>query len=157
MADAQLRLGGGVVGAIHRVAGPGLEEECRPLLPIKPGEAVNTDGYRLSNRYVIHCLGPIYGVDKSEDKILEKCYRNSLALAEQYKIDSIAFPAISTGAFSYPIEEAAEVVFKMIMEVIPNLQYVKRIRFVLFSDRDLKIYEKIISHLLRKMVICNFT
>lgn len=144
-ANAQLRMGGGVAGAIHRTAGPGLEEECRPLAPIKPGEAVITGGHNLPNRYVIHCLGPIYGVDKPEDGLLANCYRNTLKLAEEYKIDSVAFPAISTGAFGYPIEEATQVVFKTIMEVLPKLQYVKRIRFVLYSNRDLQVYEKILS------------
>lgn len=148
-ANAQLRMGGGVAGAIHRTAGPELEEECRPLAPIKPGEAVITGGHRLPNRYVIHCLGPIYGVDKPENELLANCYRNALKLAEQHKIDSIAFPAISTGAFGYPIEEAAEVAFKTIMEIAPELQYVKRIRFVLYSDRDLDIHEKTLARLSR--------
>jgi O-acetyl-ADP-ribose deacetylase len=146
-ANAQLRIGGGVAGAIHRAAGPGLEEECRPLAPIKPGEAVISGGHRLPNRFIIHCLGPVYGADKPEDKILENCYRNAIKLAEKYKIDSIAFPAISTGAFGYPFQEAAEVVFKTISELIPNLQYVQRIRFVLYGDRDLEVYEKKISAL----------
>ncbi len=149
-ANAQLRIGGGVAGVIHRAAGPGLEEECRAFAPVKPGEAVITGGHKLQNRYVIHCLGPIYGVNKPEKKFLEKCYLNALRLAEQYKIDSVAFPAVSTGAFGYPIEEATEVVFKTIIEVIHELQYVKRIRFVLYSNRDLKIYEKILSRLERK-------
>jgi len=148
-ANAQLKIGGGVAGAIHRAAGPGLEEECRPLAPIKPGECVITGGHRLPNCYVIHCLGPIYGVDKPENKLLANCYRNALKLAEQYKIDSIAFPAISTGAFGYPIEEAAEVAFKTIMEIIPELQYVKRIRFVLYTNRDLEIHGKTLSRLLK--------
>ena len=148
-ANAQLKRGGGVAGAIHRAAGPGLEKECRPLAPIKPGECVITGGHRLPNRYVIHCLGPIYGVDKPEDELLANCYHNALRLAEEYKMDSIAFPAISTGAFGYPIEEATEIAFKTIMEILPKLQYLKRIRFVLYSDRDLEIYEKILSRLLR--------
>ncbi len=148
-ANAQLRMGGGVAGAIHRAAGPGLEEECRPLAPIRPGEAVITGGHGLPNRYVIHCLGPIYGVDKPEGKILANCYRHALSLAEEYRIDSIAFPAISTGAFGYPIEEAAEVAFKTIMEIAPELRYVKRIRFVLYSDRDLDIHEKTLARLSR--------
>ena len=142
-ANAQLRMGGGVAGAIHRAAGPGLEKECRPLAPIKPGEAVITGGHNLSNRYVIHCLGPVFGLDKPEDKLLADCYSNALKLAEEYKIDSIAFPAISTGAFGYPVKEAAEVAFKTIMKIIPELQYVKRIRFVLYSDSDLDIHKKI--------------
>ncbi len=148
-ANAQLRMGGGVAGAIHRAAGPGLEEECRPLAPIKPGEAVITGGHNLPNRYVIHCLGPIFGVDKPEDKLLADCYRNTLRLAEEYKIDSIAFPAISTGVFGYPVEEAAEVTFRTILEILPQLQHIKRIRFVLYSDRDLEIHEKALSHLLK--------
>lgn len=146
-ANAQLRMGGGVAGAIHRAAGPGLEEECRPLAPIKPGEAVITGGHNLPNRYVIHCLGPVFGLDKPEDKLLADCYYNALKLAEEYKIDSIAFPAISTGAFGYPVEEAAEVAFRTIIENITKLQYIKRIKFVLYSDRDLDIHEKTFSRL----------
>ena len=148
-ANAQLKIGGGVAGVIHRAAGPGLEEECRPLAPIKPGECVITGGHRLQNRYVIHCLGPIYGVNKPENELLANCYRNALKLAQQHMIDSIAFPAISTGAFGYPIEEAAEVAFKTIMEILPELQHVKRIRFVLYSNKDLEIHEKTLSRLLK--------
>lgn len=150
-ANARLKIGGGVAGAIHRAAGPGLEEECHPLAPIKPGECVITVGHRLPNPYVIHCLGPIYGLNKPENELLADCYRNALKLAEQYKIDSIAFPAISTGAFGYPIEEATEVAFKTIMEILHKLRYVKRIRFVLYSNRDLEIHEKIFSRLLREI------
>lgn len=146
-ANAQLRMGGGVAGAIHRIAGPGLEEECRPLAPIKPGEAVITGGHNLPNRYVIHCLGPIFGLDKPEDKLLADCYRNALKLAEEYKIDSIAFPAISTGAFGYPVEEAAEVALRTIIEIIPKLRHIKGIRFVFYSDSDLDIHEKTFSRL----------
>jgi len=147
-ANAQLRMGGGVAGAIHRTAGPGLEEECRPLAPIKPGEAVITGGHNLPNRYVIHCLGPIFGVDKPEDKLLANCYRNALKLAVKYKIDSIAFPAISTGAFGYPIEEAAEVALRTIIGVVPKIKHVKRIRFALHSEKDLEIHGKTLSRLI---------
>jgi O-acetyl-ADP-ribose deacetylase (regulator of RNase III) len=84
-------------------------------------------------------------MDKPEDKILENCYRNALKLAEQHKTDSIAFPAISTGAFGYPVEKAAEVAIKTIIETVLDLQYIKRIRFVLYSDSDLDIHEKILS------------
>lgn len=147
-ANAQLRAGGGVAGAIHRAAGPGLEEECRPLAPIKPGEAVITSGHNLPNRYVIHCLGPVYGVDKPEDEILAKCYRNALQLAEQYEIESIAFPSISTGAFGYPVGEAAYVALKTITEMIPKLKFVKRIRFVLYSSQDLEVYGKALSRIM---------
>ncbi len=141
-ANAQLVMGGGVAGAIHRAAGPGLAEECRPLAPIDPGEAVITTGHNLPNQYVIHCLGPVYGADKPEDELLANCYRNALRLAEEHKIESIAFPAISTGAFGYPMEDAAEAAFGTIMEAIPKLNSVKRVRFVLYSRKDLEIHEK---------------
>lgn len=141
-ANAQLEIGGGVAGAIHSAAGPGLAEECRPMAPIRPGEAVISGGHQLPNPYVIHCLGPIYGMDKPEDKLLSDCYRNALQLADEKGIDSIAFPAISTGAFGYPIKEATDVALKTIKEVIPNLEQVRVIRFVLFSKSDYKIYEE---------------
>ena len=123
-ANAQLRMGGGVAGAIHRAAGPGLEQESSFLAPIKPGEAVITGGHNLPNQYVIHCLGPVFGVDKPEDKLLANCYSNALKLAEEYKIDSIAFPAISTGVFGYPVVEATEIVFSTIIEIVPKLRKV---------------------------------
>ncbi|MFO7711591.1 MAG: macro domain-containing protein [Dehalococcoidia bacterium] len=140
-ANAQLRMGGGVAGAIHRAAGPGLAEECHPLAPIKPGEAVITGGHNLPNGYVIHCLGPVYGMDKPEDELLARCYRNALMLADEHKIDSIAFPAISAGAFGYPVEDAARVAFSAIAETIPKIKHVKRIRFVLHSTEDLETHE----------------
>lgn len=149
-ANAQLKPGGGVAGAIHKGAGKKLYEECRPLAPIKPGEAVITGGHNLPNRFVIHCLGPVYGVDKPEDELLAKCYRNVLKLAEQYKIDSIAFPAISTGAFGYPVRKAAEVAFRAIIETISGLKNVKRIRFVLYDDRDLSIHKETLSQILSR-------
>lgn len=147
-ANAQLRMGGGVAGAIHRTAGPGLEEECIPLAPIKPGEAVITGGHDLPNKYVIHCLGPIYGVNKPEDELLASCYREALKLGEENKIDSIAFPSISTGAFGFPLEDAAQIAFKTIKEIIPHLEHVKRIRFVLYNDRGLKAHQKAMAHIL---------
>lgn len=141
-ANAQLRPGGGVAGAIHRAAGPGLEEECRPLAPIKPGQAVITGGHNLPNRYVIHCLGPVYGVDRPSDRLLADCYRNALRLAEERGLSSVAFPAISTGAFGYPMEEAAEVAFRTIAEVAPTLKSVKVVRFVLRDEEALRVHEE---------------
>ncbi|NKE71830.1 macro domain-containing protein [Candidatus Manganitrophus noduliformans] len=146
-ANAELRSGGGVAGAIHRAAGPGLEEEGRPLAPIRPGEAVITGGHHLPNRYVIHCLGPVYGRDRPEADLLARCYANALDLAERNAIGSIAFPAISTGVFGYPIESAAEVAFRTIKEQLPSLRTVKRIRFVLFADKDLEIHEKALDRI----------
>ncbi|MCR4409897.1 MAG: macro domain-containing protein [Candidatus Saccharicenans sp.] len=146
-ANAHLRPGGGVAGAIHRAAGPGLEEECQKYAPIEPGQAVITAGYNLPNKYVIHTLGPVYGVDKPEAKLLSDCYRNSLLLAEQHGIDSIAFPAISTGYFRYPLEQATAVALKTVIEMIPQLKQVKKIRFVLFSESDLVVYEAELARL----------
>lgn len=146
-ANSQLRPGGGVAGAIHRAAGPELEEEAVPLAPIKPGEAVITKGYNLPNSHVIHCLGPVFGADKPEDKLLADCYKNALAVAEEHELRSIAFPAISTGAFGYPIEEAAEIALKTVLEEVKTLRNVNLVRFVLFSAKDLKIYEKVLSRL----------
>jgi O-acetyl-ADP-ribose deacetylase len=93
-ANAQLRIGGGVAGALHRAAGPGLEAECRPLAPIRPGAAVITGGHQLPNRYVIHCLGPVYGHDEPAAALLASCYREALRLADANDIRTIGFPAI---------------------------------------------------------------
>jgi O-acetyl-ADP-ribose deacetylase len=147
-ANAELRIGGGVAGAIHRAAGPELEKECRPLAPIRPGQAVITGAHNLPNRYVIHCLGPIYGIDEPADELLAACYRNALQLAEQNKIASIAFPAISTGVFGYPMEPAARVAFKTLIEMLPRLSSVKHIRFVLFHDADVRVHESVLENLM---------
>ena len=143
-ANARLQSGGGVAGALHRAAGPGLAIECAPLAPIKPGEAVITGGHQLPNAYVIHCLGPVFGADKPEDELLACCYRNALKLAEKHRIGSIAFPAISTGAFGYPLIPATEIALNTIKELIPSLKFVRLIRFVLFSQEDLSIYLRLL-------------
>jgi O-acetyl-ADP-ribose deacetylase (regulator of RNase III) len=147
-ANAELRSGGGVAGAIHRAAGPGLEEEARPLAPIEPGEAVITGGHDLPNRHVIHTLGPVYGQDRPEAELLANCYRNSLARAEENGIDSIAFPAISTGVFGYPVEEAAEVALQTVVEEAERLEHVRLIRFVLYGEKDYEVHEKVLSEIL---------
>ena len=147
-ANAELRSGGGVAGAIHRAAGPGLEEEARPLAPIGPGEAVMTGGHDLPNRHVIHTLGPVYGRDRPEAELLADCYKNSLALAEESGIDSIAFPAISTGIFGYPVREAAEVALRAVVEETERLEHVRLIRFVLFGEEDLEVYERVLSEII---------
>ncbi len=146
-ANAELRTGGGVAGAIHRVAGPGLEKECRPLPPIRPGQAVVTGAHNLPNRYVIHCLGPVYGRDTPSDTLLASCYREALGLAEENGLGSVAFPAISTGAFGYPMEEAAQVAFRTITEEVPGLSAVRRIRFVLFSETDQRLHTRVLDEL----------
>lgn len=141
-ANAQLRTGGGVAGAIHSAAGPGLTEECRPLAPIEPGEAVITGGHDLPNDHVIHCLGPVYGEDKPEAELLASCYEQALQRAEENDLSSIAFPALSTGAFGYPVEEAADIAIQTVIEETETLSSVERIRFVLYGERDLELYEE---------------
>ncbi len=146
-ANAELKRGGGVAGAIHRGAGPKLEKATRELAPISPGDAVITAAYNLPNDYVIHCLGPVYGKDKPQKKLLGDCYRKALKIAEENGIQSIAFPAISTGAFGYPMEEAKKVAFSTIKEVIPTLRSVKVIRFVLHNREDYQVYEGALENL----------
>ena len=149
-ANARLQTGGGVAGAIHRAAGLRLTEEAAPLAPIEPGESVITGAHDLPNEYVIHTLGPIYGSDRPEAELLANCYRNSLKVAEENRVTSIAFPAISTGAFGYPMEEATELALRTALEATPNLEHVKLIRFVLFGERELQVYEHKLSQLLEE-------
>jgi O-acetyl-ADP-ribose deacetylase (regulator of RNase III) len=146
-ANAQLRRGGGVAGAIHRAAGPGLEKEAVPLGPIEPGQAVITSGHLLPNRHVIHCLGPVYGVDRPSDRLLADCYRSALALAEEYQLASVAFPAISTGIFGYPLVEAAGVALGAVAGATPGLRSVRLVRFVLFGREALAAHESALAAL----------
>lgn len=147
-ANAELMPGGGVAGAIHWAAGPGLAEECRPLAPIRPGQCVVTGGHGLPNPHVIHCLGPVYGTDRPEAALLANCYRRALELAEEQGLTSVAFPAISTGAFGYPLEEAAEIALRTVVDLAPGLRSVRRIRFVLFGRSDLDAHERALARLL---------
>lgn len=146
-ANANLTTGGGVAGAIHSAAGPELYEACKPLAPIKPGEAVITGAYGLPNKYVIHCLGPVYGKDDPAARLLASCYKRALELAEDKKLKSITFPAISTGIFGYPVKEAATIAIDTILEADPALKHLQKIKFVLFSEADLKVYTEKLSAL----------
>ncbi|WP_154857799.1 macro domain-containing protein [Cyclobacterium xiamenense] len=147
-ANAQLESGGGVAGAIHRAAGPDLAEACRPLAPIRPGEAVISPAFRLPNSYVIHCLGPVYGQDEPSDTLLANCYRNALLLADKQRVKSIAFPAISTGIFGFPKEKAAKIALRTIKSSIPSLQTIRTIRMVLFDQADLTIFEEKLAQII---------
>lgn len=146
-ANAELRSGGGVAGALHRAAGPGLEAETRPLAPIRPGEAVITSGHRLPNQWVIHCLGPVYGVDEPADALLASCYAEALDLAERNGIRSIAFPAISTGAFGFPMDAAARVALGTVLDQAPRLETVQRIRFVLTDPAAVEVHQRALDEL----------
>lgn len=146
-ANAQLRIGGGVAGAIHRAAGPGLEEECRAFAPISPGEAVITGAHHLPNRFVIHCLGPVYGRDEPSDELLASCYRNALRLAEQAELRGIAFPAISTGAFGFPVEAAARIALGTVAAEAPGLHAVRHVRFVLHDAADQAVHARVLDEI----------
>lgn len=144
-ANAELAPGGGVAGAIHRAAGPGLWEECRPLAPLRPGQSTITGGHELPNRHVIHCLGPVWGRDEPAAELLASCYRTALVLADEHELRSVAFPAISTGAFGYPVEPAAAEAMRTIALAAPGLVSVQLIRFVLFSEAALRVHERALT------------
>jgi O-acetyl-ADP-ribose deacetylase (regulator of RNase III) len=144
-ANAELLPGGGVAGAIHRAAGPGLAAECRPLAPIRPGQAVLTGAHRLPNRYVIHCLGPVYGRDEPADRLLASCYETALRIADEHRAASIAFPAISTGVFGYPMHAAATIAVDTVAARAPSLSTVTLVRFVLHTLADLAIHERVLE------------
>lgn len=143
-ANAQLMPGGGVAGAIHRVAGPELAQACRPLAPIEPGQAVITAAFGLPNRYVIHALGPRYGLDEPAAELLAAAYRNCLALCADNDIASVGFPAISAGAFGYPLAEAATIALKVaVQEADPGLD----LCFILFDSPTLHTFERVLREL----------
>lgn len=145
-ANKTLLGGGGVDGAIHRAAGPELLKETRKLGGAETGEAKITKGYRLPARYVIHTVGPVYhDGDQGEAGLLAASYRNSLAVAEEHQLKSIAFPAISTGVYGYPIEAATEIATQTIKEEMSKLQSLKEITFVVFDQETYAIYEKAVN------------
>ncbi|MCM8771658.1 MAG: macro domain-containing protein [Candidatus Omnitrophica bacterium] len=149
-ANKYLSPGGGVAGAIHKKAGPLLYEECKKYAPINTGEAVITKGYNLPNPYVIHTVGPVYSEEKNPAEKLTLCFKNSLKLADNKGLKSIAFPAISTGIFGYPVEEASEVSIKAVLETIPELKSIKLIRFVLFDEKTYSIFAQKLEELTKK-------
>ena len=136
--------GGGVDGAIHRAAGLQLLAECRTLNGCETGQAKITKGYNLPAKYVIHTVGPVwYGGEQGEPQLLADAYRNSLKLAEEHNLKSIAFPAISTGVYGYPTEEAAHIAIDTIREFLK--EYDMEVVLTAFSDGDLKRYERILQ------------
>ncbi len=144
-ANKTLLGGGGVDGAIHRAAGPMLKEECRMLGGCKTGEAKITKGYNLKAKYVIHTVGPIYQDGRhNEPELLKNCYKNSIKLAVENSIKTIAFPSISTGAYGYPIREAAPIAIKATIDVLQKYTTIEKVIFVLFSKSDFEIYKEIL-------------
>ncbi len=145
-ANTTLLGGGGVDGAIHRAAGPELLEECRALGGCPTGEARITKGYRLPAKYVIHTVGPVWsGGRRGEPELLRNCYVNSLRLANEQGIKSVAFPSISTGAYRYPIEQAARIAMETVREELNKPGSVELVRFVCFSAGDLAVYQKLLA------------
>jgi O-acetyl-ADP-ribose deacetylase len=141
-ANTTLLGGGGVDGAIHRAAGPELLAECRTLGGCLPGEAKLTPGYRLPARFVIHTVGPVWtGGKRGEPQILVNCYRNSLELAVKNRIKTIAFPAISCGAYGYPIREAARIAIDTTREFLAIDAKIEKVTFVVASDEILRAYQ----------------
>jgi len=143
-ANCSLCGGGGVDGAIHRAAGPELLEECMTLRGCKTGEAKLTKGYKLKAKYIIHTVGPVYS-GKVEDRVLlESCYRNSLELAKENHIHCIAFPAISTGAYRYPLDKACEVALTTIANWLQeNAEYEMQVILCCFDKKTYEQYERI--------------
>lgn len=140
-ANTSLLGGGGVDGAIHRAAGPELLAECRTLGSCPTGEARLTRGYRLPARYVIHTAGPIWeGGGQHEAELLANCYRNSLALAVQHQIRTIAFPAISTGIYGYPLAQATAIALREVRAFLAQDQTIEEVRFVCYGDEAYRTY-----------------
>jgi len=145
-ANTTLRGGGGVDGAIHRAAGPELVAECRTLGGCEPGEAKITRGYRLLARFVIHTVGPVWhGGKRGESETLANCYRNSLQVAVENGIKTLAFPAISCGAYGYPIEGAAKIAVKTTRESLANDSMIEKVIFALFSEDLYQAYQIIVA------------
>jgi O-acetyl-ADP-ribose deacetylase (regulator of RNase III) len=148
-ANETLLGGGGVDGAIHRAAGPGLLESCRELGGCPTGEARLTRGYNLPARYVIHTVGPVWhGGEQNENNLLASCYRNSLQLAVDNKLRSIAFPSISTGVYRFPIAQACRIALRVILDFIATEDASPRVVITCFSEQDLEIYRQAYQELM---------
>lgn len=135
--------GGGVDGAIHKAGGPEILEQCKKIGGCPTGEARITVAGKLPSKYVIHTVGPIYrGGKNREAELLYNAYYSSLKLAKEYNLKIIAFPSISTGAYGYPIDEASDIAIKSVIEFIKKEGHILEVNFVLFNDRDYKVYEE---------------
>lgn len=146
-ANSALAGGGGVDGAIHRAGGSSIMEECRKIGRCPTGSAVATGAGRLKAKYVFHAVGPIYDGTPEDARLLASAYQTCLNLAEQKQIASIAFPSLSTGVYGYPLEEAAPIALKTVIDHIRQPTSLKQITFVLFGDRAYKAFEQALKKL----------
>ncbi|MCT7958371.1 O-acetyl-ADP-ribose deacetylase [Laspinema palackyanum] len=145
-ANTSLLGGGGVDGAIHRAAGSGLLAECRTLNGCQTGEAKMTRGYNLPAKYVIHTVGPVWkGGRNHEDELLASCYYESLKLAEKHQLKTIAFPAISTGVYGFPMERAAAIAVKTVQQFLSKTTAISEVRFVCFSNESYQCHLRAIA------------
>ena len=138
--------GGGVDGAIHRGAGPELLKECRTLGGCKTGQAKITNGYNLKAKFVIHTVGPVWrDRTNGEPQLLASCYRNCLLLAVENRIETIAFPPISTGVYGYPNMQASQIAVREVRNLLVNTPLIKQVSFVCFSSEDLYVYKSLLQ------------
>ena len=145
-ANTSLLGGGGVDGAIHRAAGPELLEFNRKLGGCQTGEAKISPGFNLPAKYIIHTVGPVWnGGKNNEDKLLASCYKNSLKLAVENKIKAIAFPAISTGVYRFPIERATKIAIEEVRKFLDKNDLIEKVIFVCFDDATFQVYKKILK------------
>ena len=155
-ANSSLLGGGGVDGAIHRAGGPSILQECKRIVAkigsLDSGKAVLTTAGRLPAKYVIHTVGPIYQIgNRDEAETLASCYRESIRLADEHGITSLAFPSISTGAYGYPVHEAAEIALATVAETLPSCVHLQRVRFVLFEAPSCKAFVRAAEKLSQKL------
>jgi O-acetyl-ADP-ribose deacetylase (regulator of RNase III) len=146
-ANEQLAPGGGVCGAIHRAGGPAIWEECKAIVhkrgPLPTGQAVATTAGKMKTSYVIHTVGPVWqGGGSGEPELLASCYRESIRVADDLKLKSIAFPSISTGIFGYPVELAAPVALQAVTEALTASKHLREVRFVLFDQPTFSAYSE---------------
>jgi O-acetyl-ADP-ribose deacetylase (regulator of RNase III) len=147
-ANSGLRGGGGVDGAIHRAGGPSIMEECRKIGGCPTGEAVVTTAGRLPAKYVFHAVGPIYSGTLDDERLLTSAYQSCLNLAEQHQVKSIAFPSLSTGIYGYPLELAAPIALRTIIEHIKKPTYLQQVLIVLFGESAYKVHEQALDKLI---------
>ena len=148
-ANSSLLGGGGVDGAIHRAAGPELREECATLGGCPTGEARITKGYRLPAKHVIHTVGPVWSGSRNDDPALAACYRNSLELAREHGVRTIAFPSISTGAYHFPFERATRIALHTVRDTLKDMPEIENVLFVCFGREAEETYRRILDEMRR--------